>query len=161
RRHDLIWGAGARFSAGRIPVVVPTITFNLNQRLDKLFSAFAQDEVTLVDNRVWLTLGSKFVRTDFSGWNAQPSARLLWAPYQRHSLWMAATRALRTPSDVEETFDATGFVAANPLTILRLQGNRDFRPETLLGYEAGYRGTLHSTLYIDVAAFRNQYHDLL
>src|SRR5436853_5911263 len=74
---------------------------------------------------------------------------------------MAVTRAVRTPSDVEETFEATGFAAANPLTVTRLTAQRGFSPETLLGYEAGYRGSLHPKVYVDIAAFRNRYDDLL
>src|SRR6266436_7174547 len=75
RRHELLWGGGARFSLGRIPAVVPTIVFTQPNRTDKLYSAFVQDEIQIAENRLWLTIGSKLLRTDFSGFNAQPSAR--------------------------------------------------------------------------------------
>ena len=66
-----------------------------------------------------------------------------------------------TPSDVEETFTASGFVSASPLTILRLTTNGKFVPESLLGYEAGYRRLLGVKLNVDIAAFHNQYGNLL
>src|SRR5260370_27473832 len=119
RRQELLWGAGARFSLGRIPPVVPTLLFNPQNRTDKLYSAFVQDEIQIAENRLSLTLGSKFLRTDFSGFNAQPSARLFLTPISRHTVGAAVTRALRTPSDIEETFQANGLVSANPLALLR------------------------------------------
>jgi iron complex outermembrane receptor protein len=108
-----------------------------------------------------MTLGSKLIRTDFSGFAAEPSVRVLWTPGQHQTVWAAVTRAVRTPSDIEATFEATGFLLANPLTMLRVTANREFRPETLLGYEAGYRRLLTRKLNLDVTAFRNNYARLL
>ena len=161
RRHDLLWGAGARFSLGRTPPVVPTFVFNPDNRLNKLYSAFVQDEIQIAENRLWLTVGSKFVHADFSGFNAEPSVRLMWTPGPRHSLWAAATRAVRTPSDVEETLEINQLVLANPLAIARLTPSRQFRAEKLMGYEAGYRGLLGSKFYLNLTAFDNRYDDLL
>src|SRR5216684_1279 len=161
KRQQVLWGVGGRFSLGRIPPVVPTLVFIPQNRTDKLYSAFVQDEIQLAENRLCLTLGSKFARTDFSGLNAQPSARLLWTPSPRQTWWAAVTRAVRTPSDIEETFEATGLVSINPLTIVRLTGNRKFAPETLLGYEGGYRALLSPKLYVDVTVFHNLYDSLL
>jgi len=161
RRHELLWGAGVRVSAGRVPTVVPSIVFTPENRTDKLYSAFIQDEIQIREDGLWLTVGSKFVRTDFSGFDAEPSARLLWTPGPHHTLWTSVTRALRTPSDVEETFTGSGFVSASPLTILRLTANGKFVPESLLGYEAGYRRLLGSKLYMDITAFNNRYGNLL
>jgi iron complex outermembrane receptor protein len=162
RRHDLLWGAGVRFSAGSMPPVVPTIVFTPENRTDKLYSAFVQDEIQLLGEGkgLWLTIGSKFVRTDFSGFDVEPSVRLLWTPSSHQTWWTSVTRAIRTPSDVEETLTASGLVASNPLTIIRIEPNRKFVPETMLGYEAGFRRLLASKLYVDVTAFHNLYNNL-
>lgn len=162
RRHQLIYGAGIRFSAGETPPVVPAIVFTPPNRTDKLYSAFVQDEMQLLGEGqgLWLTLGSKLVRTDFSGFGAEPSARLLWTS-GRQSWWASVTRALRTPSDIEETFSTSGLVSANPLAILRLTNDGKFAPETLLGYETGYRRLLGGKLHVDLTAFYNRYRDLL
>ena len=102
RRHDLLWGAGVRFSVGSVPPVVPTVVFTPENRTDKLYSAFVQDEIQLLgeEKGLWLTIGSKFVRTDFSGFDAEPSVRLLWTPSSHQTWWTSITRAIRTPSDV-------------------------------------------------------------
>ena len=162
RRHDLLWGAGVRFSVGSLPPVVPTIVFTPQNRTDKLYSAFVQDEIQLLgeDKGLWLTIGSKFVRTDFSRFDAEPSARLLWTPSSHQTWWTSVTRAIRTPSDVEETLTATGLVSANPLTVVRIEPNKNFAPETMLGYEAGFRRLLASKLYVDITAFHNRYNNL-
>jgi iron complex outermembrane receptor protein len=162
RRHELLWGAGIRFSAGSVPPVVPTIVFTPDKRTDKLYSAFVQDDIQLLgeEKGLWLTIGSKFVRTDFSAFDAEPSVRLLWTPSSHQTWWTSVTHAIRTPSDVEETLTASGLVSANPLTILRIEPNRKFVPETMLGYELGFRRLLASKLYVDITAFHNLYKNL-
>ncbi|HXJ42001.1 MAG TPA: TonB-dependent receptor [Bryobacteraceae bacterium] len=162
RRHELLWGAGARFSVGSVPPVVPTIIFTPDKRTDKQFSAFVQDDIQLLgeEKGLWLTIGSKFLRTDYSGFDVEPSVRLLWTPTLHQTWWTAVTRAIRTPSDVEETLIASGLVSANPLTIARIEPNTRFVPETMLGYEAGFRRLLGSRLYVDITAFHNHYNNL-
>jgi len=126
-----------------------------------LYSAFIQ-EIRLLGKEtkgLWLTLGSKFVRTDFSGFGAQPTARLLWTSGQQ-TLWASVTRALRTPSDLEETYSSDGFGSATPLVIIRNMNDGKFVPETVLGYETGYRRLLGSKLAVDIAAFHNRYDNL-
>lgn len=143
--------------------MTPTFVFNPQNRTDKLYSAFVQDEIRLLGDEgkgLWLTLGSKLVRTDFSGFGIQPTARLLWTSGAQ-TLWASVTRALRTPSDLEETYAAEGFGSANPLVILRYRNNGKFVPEALLGYESGYRRLIGSKLAVDVAAFHNRYDNLV
>lgn len=161
RRHDVIWGGGARLSSGRIPQVVPNSFFTPNNRVDQMFTAFLQDEITLAENRLWLTLGSKLLRTSFSSFEPQPSARLLLTPSNRQTWWAAVTRAVRTPSDVERSLGGTAFALANPLVVTRVIPNRQFVSEKLIGYEAGYRSLLHRRFYVDINTFRNRYSDLL
>lgn len=161
RRHELLWGAGIRLSAGRMPQVVPTIRFTPDQRTDKLYSSFIQDEIQILENRLSVTLGSKVIHTDFSGFSAEPSARVLWTPGNHQTVWAAVTRAVRTPTDIERTFEVSALWSTAPLAILRLTPNGVFRPETLLGYEAGYRRLLHPNLHLDVTVFDNRYDSLV
>jgi iron complex outermembrane receptor protein len=160
RRNEFLWGAGVRFSAVSVPPVVPTLAFTPDKGTDKLYSAFLQDEIQILENRLWLTIGSKFVRTNFSAFDAEPSVRLLWTPTSHQTWWTSVTRAVSTPSNVEETLTASGLVSTNPLTIIRIEPNGKFLPETLLGYEAGFRRLLGSKLYVDIAAFHNRYNNL-
>ena len=65
QRQDVLWGAGARFSPGSFTQAVPTVLFTPHVT-DKLYSAFVQDQIAIVNNRLWLTLGSKFLHNNFS-----------------------------------------------------------------------------------------------
>src|SRR5207245_4479723 len=122
RKQDFIWGLGARFSSGNTTVILPTVVFTPNQFTDKLYSAFVQDEIPIVENRLSLTIGSKFMHNNYSGFEIQPSARLLWTPSAQHSMWWSVTRAVRTPSRFEEDLQVTGLFTPNPPTFFRLAG---------------------------------------
>ena len=39
---------------------------------------FVQDEIALVPDKLQLTLGTKIEHNDFTGWEIQPTGRLLW-----------------------------------------------------------------------------------
>jgi len=101
-RQDVVWGLGYRLigigtrgGAG--------VSFNPANRNNQLFSAFVQDEVTVIEDRFKITLGSKLEHNDYTGIEVQPSVRALWTPSDRQSLWAAVSRAVRTPSPAELT----------------------------------------------------------
>jgi iron complex outermembrane receptor protein len=161
RRQDFLWGLGARLSSGNATEVVPTVVFTPNHYTDKLYSAFIQDEIPFAGNQLSLTIGSKFLHNNYSGFEVQPTARLLWTPSPRQTVWGAVTRAVRTPSRVEEDLQLTALLSPNPLTFFRITGDRKFSSEHLVGYEAGYRTLLKSKFYLDITAFYNNYDQLL
>ncbi len=110
--------------------------------------------------RLNLTLGVKEEHNLFSGWEVQPSARLLFRASDHQTYWVSVTRAVRIPSQLEEDFRLTAPISVSPPFEFLVSGNKNFRPETLLGYEAGYRQLVGSNFYIDVAGFFNQYDQL-
>jgi iron complex outermembrane receptor protein len=160
RRHNLLLGTGARVSPSRFLQVIPTLTFDPLRQTDSVYSAFAQDELELIRKRLRVTVGAKLERNNYTGVEVQPGARLLWTPGAQTSFWAAATRAVRTPSRLEEDFQYLGFLAASPLTYLQITGNHDVVSEELTGYEGGYRTALPGRAYLDVSAFHN-HHDHL
>jgi len=160
-RQNFLWGLGTRLSSGNVTEVVPTVVFTPNHFTDKLYSAFIQDEIPIVGNQLSLTIGSKFLHNNYSGFEVQPTARLLWTPTPRQTVWAAVTRAVRTPSRVEEDLQLTGLFISNPLTFFRITGDRKFSSEQLIGYEAGYRSLVKPKFYLDLAAFYNNYDQLL
>ena len=161
-RQEISWGLGARAAHADNPTVVSGLTFVPAIRTDQLYSAFLQDEITLVDKRLTFVAGTKVIRTNFTGFEAEPSGRLLWTPSVKQTFWTAFTHAVRTPSDVEENFYLLGFVgiAANGTPELaRFNANPNFAPEQLNGYELGYRRLLGTKVSVDIAGFSNHYHD--
>ncbi len=159
-RHQVLWGASARLSAGDI-TSVETQRFLPEDRTDALATAFLQDEITLVPDRWRLTLGAKLERNSYSGVEVQPSARLLWTPRPDESLFASVTRAVRTPSRVEQDFERTALVNPAIPQFLRLQPNDDFASEKLVAYEAGHRFRPLPSVYVTTAAFFNHVTDIL
>jgi iron complex outermembrane recepter protein len=162
-RQEISWGLGARLSRGNDIEVVSGLTFQPAERTDQLFTGFFQDEIGLVKNRLSLSIGTKLLKTNFTGLQWEPSARLLWTPTKTQSVWAAFTHAVRTPSDAERDFFLTGFIGIDPSGLpffARFNANRNFRSEQMNGYELGYRRLIGKKLYVDLAGFYNHYSDL-
>ncbi len=162
--HSFIWGFGYRNTKDAIRSAPFYLGFYPAKRADDLFSYFVQDEITLREDLFYLTVGSKFEHNDYTGFEFQPTVRLLWTPDPRHSVWAAVSRAVRTPSRGEDDIEITdlpvaviGGVPVFPV----FYGDRDFESESVLAYEAGIRGQPTDAFYWDVAVFFNQYEDLV
>src|SRR5262249_29848765 len=91
---------------------------------------------------------------------AQPSVRLLWSQPSRHTVWGAVTRSVVTPSRIEEGFRLTGFVPGTPPVFLLVSGNPNFKNESVISYELGYRRFITPDFYLDFSAFRSDYSKL-
>ena len=160
-QQNFLWGVGARVSPSNLVQTVPTIDFLPHHLTDHIYSGFVQDEIPFFNRRLSLTLGSKFQHNNYTGFEVQPSARLLWNRTPRQSFWGSVSRAVRTPSRVDEDIQLTDFATVTPLPIyLRASGNRQFRSEELIAYETGYRTLVTSHFYLDLALFYNDYNDL-
>ncbi len=127
--------------------------------------AFVQDEITLVPDRVSLTLGTKVERNSYSGWETQPSLRILWHPTKEQAVWAAVSRAARTPSRTERGID--WFAATVPPTQdtplpgeLIASGGSDFNSEYVTAFEAGHRFQPDKHFSVDTSVFYSEYTDL-
>jgi iron complex outermembrane receptor protein len=170
-RQSLIWGLGYRYSRDEIGSSF-NLFFSPDDRGIHLFSGFLQDEISLFDDRLRLTLGTKLEHNDFTGFEFQPSGRFLWKPAQRHTVWGAVSRAVRTPSRSEDDIQIRSRVDVAPVDlgppigvapipfITTLNGSRTYDSEELLAFELGYRVQPIDTASIDVAAFYNIYDNL-
>jgi iron complex outermembrane receptor protein len=167
-RNDIMWGLGYRFTGDRFPNTPPAnfyLSWTPPERHDQLYSAFVQDEISLVPECFSVTLGSKFEHNDYTGFEIQPSVRLLWTPTERQTAWAAVSRAVRTPSRFETgaRVNYSVFTMPDPpfLGLDRLSGNADAHSEELVAYELGYRIEPTKRLSFDVAGFYNTYDNLL
>ncbi len=166
-RHDLIWGLGYRFTGDQF-AGSDVINIDPGSRSQHLFNAFVQDEIALVKDHLHIILGSRFEHNDYTGFEIQPTVRLLWIPHQRHTVWAAVSRAVRTPSRADDDSETKRLIIApgtpinpGPLPVVaRFEGNRRFVSEELIAYEMGYRINPIDRLSIDTAAFYSVYDDL-
>jgi iron complex outermembrane receptor protein len=161
QRQNFIWGVGARLSPSQVVQTVPTLDLIPHDFANNVYSGFMQDEIAVVPNKFSLTVGSKLEHNSFTGFEFQPSLRGLWTITPRQTFWAAVTRAVRTPSRIEEGFRLIDFGIANPLIYVAVDGNPQLSSERLIGYEAGYRTLVTPKIYIDIAVFHNDYNDLI
>ena len=158
-RQDIVWGAGYRYS--RVDNKDASfITWNPSVRHDQLFSAFAQDDITLVEDRLHLTLGSKIEHNDYTGFEVQPSGRLLWTPSEKQTVWGAVSRSVRTPAVFETSAQYRSNFLASPFLPpfqVDVSGNPNFKSEEVLSYELGYRIEPTTRLSFDLTAFYTTY----
>ena len=153
-RHDLVWGFGYRHHRDRVGNSQSLAFLPAHRDLD-LISLFGQDEISFLDDRLEVTVGSKLEHNDSTGLEVQPSVHAAWRPNDRRTLWAAVSRAVRTPARIEEDFLVFG-----PGGVVLLQGSRGFESEELVAYELGYRIQPHPEVLLGAAAFYNVYDDL-
>jgi len=152
-RHDLVWGLGYRQmhddirNTKLLAFLPPKIT-------RRRYSAFVQDEIALIKERLALTLGTKVEHNGYTGFEVQPSVRMSFQFDRRQMFWGAVSRSLRTPSRI----DTELFVPEKPPFLL--EGNPDFKSEQSLGYELGYRTHPHDKVSLSASTFYTNYNDL-
>jgi iron complex outermembrane recepter protein len=158
-RHDLLWGLTFRDTRDRIRNTL-FASFLPPRRTLQRYGVFVQDRIELLPDELHLTVGTKVARNDYSGVEHQPSVRLAWQPDTRQTLWTAVSRAVRTPSRLDEDLLLTVPAAAPGIPIpfyFIVTGNPDFESEELLAYEAGYRVQQGENLSFDVAVYHHDY----
>ncbi len=161
-RQDIVWGLGYRLSKDD---TTPTLrsTFTPNYRNTQLFSWFAQDEISILPDRLQLSLGARIEHNSYNGFDFQPSGNLAWNLNSRNMIWAAISSADRTPSrtDTGFRFNMEALPGPGGLPILvSLFGNPNFRNEHVTAFQAGYRNTWTSTVSLDSTIFYNRYRDI-
>jgi iron complex outermembrane receptor protein len=158
--HDIIWGLGQRIIWDELK---GTFSFSTTpeDRVTHITSTFIQDEISLLENKVRLTIGSKFEMNSMTDFEFQPNIRLAWHQSQNHMVWGAVSRAVRTPSRVEDSQNLvfTGFFNGQN-NISTLLGDGGMNSEKLVAFELGYRFKPEENFSIDIATFFNSYDDL-
>jgi len=165
--HELIWGLGYR-SIQDTNSSSPTVSLQPSHSSLNQFSAFLQDQVSLLDNRLRVTIGSKLEHNDFTGFEVEPNIRFVGILSKNQSVWAAISRAVRTPALTEEGLRLNEAVVPpgappfnSPLPVVEaIYGSNQFRSEDLLAYEVGYRVQATSTFSADIATFYNSYTNL-
>ncbi|MES9995800.1 TonB-dependent receptor [Desulfovibrio aminophilus] len=150
--HRLTWGMGARYSWDSFENG-PDWHLENERSYTLESSAFIQDKIRLVPDRLFLILGSKF---DYQGRGAleiQPTARLLHT-LDRQEIWLAVSRAVRAANRWQREGSYKIRQGPDEYTI---QAPNGLSNEELISYEAGYRRHLSRELSLDVSLFVNDY----
>lgn len=161
-RHDIVWGGGYRNNSDVLTNSF-AVSFNPPAFRSAVENVFFQDEINLVRDKLWFTVGLKVEHNEFSGYEPQPTVRALWTPNSRNTLWAAYSHSDRIPARNDRGLRVN--VAAFPIPpagvgLLSLMGNPSLKSEELDAYELGYRIAPDKRLSFDVATFYNVYQDL-
>lgn len=150
--HRLTWGLGVRhnwdsFESGSA-VHMDQPNFSHTET-----SAFAQDKITLLPERLFLILGSKFDYLGRGSVEVQPTVRLLHTQ-QEQEFWAAVSRSVREPNLWQ---NGGGYMVHYHGNDYQISPPDGLGNEELVAYEAGYRRHLDKTLSFDFSLFANDY----
>lgn len=154
RRHNVVWGGGFRVNRD-VTHGSQVLHFDPAERTYPVASLFAQDEVSLAGDRVFVTGGIKVEHNAFSGADWQPNLRARWMLPATQMVWAAAARAVRRPTRFDDDLVATA-----PTGLVLLRGSDDFSSEKLTSLEVGYRTGAVGPLSLDATVFAHDYDDL-
>jgi iron complex outermembrane receptor protein len=162
-RHSIICGAGYRHIHDDCPSTDPYTLCNIpTQRTTFVGSQFIQDEITLAPDLLKFILGCKIEQNSYTNFEYQPTARLLWTPDRKHTGWAAISRAVHTPSRVDENLFATSAISfgGGPY-FFRITGNPTVVSEDMMAYELGFREQMTDRFSWDIAVYYNNYDHLI
>jgi iron complex outermembrane receptor protein len=158
-RHQIIVGANYRNSIGTsrgsfaVQLMPPDAT-------TQWASVFAEDRMTLVDDRWYLLPGARLEYNTYGRLQFEPSVKLLFLPDKRRSCWASISRAARNPGQAEATIQARTSLAPGVPAFVQFQGGGPLLAESLVAYEVGYRAQPSDRFSWDLALFYNNYNNL-
>jgi iron complex outermembrane receptor protein len=153
-RHRVIWGTG--YGRHSDETAGGSIAFEPPDRTYAVLSLFAQDEIVIRPGRFDLTLGLKMERDSFSGMEWQPNVRARFDVAPRQLIWGALSRAVRRPTRLDADVRALAPTGA----LVAIGGGDDYRAESLIAGELGYRAQLSPIAAIDATLFTHRYDGL-
>lgn len=162
-RHEIVWGAGYRLISYDTDGTA-YLNYTPSSRYDNLYSLFAQDKIALIEDTLYLTLGSKFEYNNYTGFEHQPNARASWLIDDSQTLWASVSRAVRTPNYTADNVSfavGTTTVPGFGTAFTSLTGDETSDSEKLIAYELGYRVEPTEKLSFDIALFYNDYDSLI
>lgn len=152
-KHHIVWGLGYRFIHDEV-TNAPSLGFDPEDLDQNLYTVFAQDEINLFPN-IFFTIGSKLEHNPYVGLVVEPSARIRWNLNDKRMVWAAVSRAVRAPSRLDR--DLRLII---PPDIAVISSNDDFRSETVIAWESGFRSKILERATTSVSLFYNQYDDV-
>ncbi|MBA4146726.1 MAG: TonB-dependent receptor [Verrucomicrobia bacterium] len=148
-RNEIVWGLGYRLIVDDVDNIA--LAFLPEELTRHVFSAFVQDKIEIVEDKLFFTLGTKIEHNDYTGVEIQPSARAAWLPLTNQTVWAAVSRAVRTPSRIDRHL----FAPSQPPFLIA--GGPGFDSEEVIAYEVGYRFQPMQRLSVSIATFFNEY----
>ncbi len=150
----MIWGAEYRYWTTHTGDPIGPIGYDPNDTDFHLGDAFLQLQLDVLDDHVALIAGTKLGGNNWSGFEYQPSGRIVVKPVEGHTIWAAVSRAVRIPTFTDR--DLFGNIGP-----IELRGEHDVRSEELFSVEIGYRFYQLERFTAELSGFYSEYEDVL
>jgi iron complex outermembrane receptor protein len=155
KENQFTWGLGYRrvnddIEESNAGSVTP-FNYTPDNMNSYVYSGFLQEKIGIIADKLYLTLGSKFLNNNFTGFEYMPNAKIAYYPSRNQTLWASVSRAVRTPTRGEDGLNLNNGAQ---------QGQTGYNSEDLLAYEAGYRVKPTSKVSVDTTTFFNRYTNL-
>ncbi len=160
--HEFIVGSGYRLVSDEVE---PDLwcEFEPPSANDQTFTAFIQDNYTIIEEKLNLSLGTQLQYSDYSGFDYQPSVKLTYTPTKMYTLWAAITRSAqhyyRGENEESYTNLADYFPGSNIPMLMRLSYEGHAGSENILSFEIGQRLQANKNLSIELNTFYNMIKD--
>jgi len=157
KQNQFIWGVGYRRVDDDIEesTIAGGAVTPFNYTPDNMnmytYNGFIQDKIGIIADELYLTLGSKFINNNFTGFEYMPNAKLAYYPSRNQTLWASISRAVRTPTRNDDGLNLLNGAQT---------GSNQYQSEDLLAYEVGYRVKPTRRTSVDVSVFYNDYTSL-
>jgi len=160
-KHDLIWGLAYRLWNDGGPET-PYAKLISDYKTSHLASVFAQDDISLIAEKLVLSVGARLEQRSDIDKEFQPNIRLLWTPNRLNSVWLAATRAARMTVRTEREAIVTLVPPSTETFMLPVVtiSNEDLQSEIVKSVDFGWRRQWYPSLSTDLAGFVNHYDNL-
>jgi iron complex outermembrane receptor protein len=161
QRHSIVWGGSAETSSSSTYQSFAAMGVPQQQRTTTV-SAFGQYELTVLPDHLRLIAGTKLEHNSYTGFEIQPQVRGVWSPNRMHTVWAAVSRAVRTPTQLNEGEQFVFAQLPSPIpTFLTAVGNPNLKSEVLRAYEIGYRFNPAPVFSLDATIYYNHYDHLI
>jgi len=163
---QLDWGLSYRYNNISFD---QSMFLNSDKNIDELeqYGGLVQAQYNLIPHTLDFIIGTKLDHNDLTGWENQPSTKLIYKPTKDHLIWSAISKSVRTPSLIEfnnnfkisgtQVIDAlgtsTGITEIDEYRVAtHINGNDKVESENYVSYELGYRFT-DNNWSIDFSSF--------
>ncbi len=162
--HELSYGLNVRFFTDDT-VGSDTLGFRPQDSNLQYYRGFVHDDITLINETLTLTLGSRFEQNEQVGFAALPTARIIWNVSDVASVWAAISRTQGNPSRVYDNIrlNASAFreETSGLPALAQVIGNTDLKSEKLMAYEIGTWIEPVKNLYLSATTFFFHYKDVI
>lgn len=155
--EELTYGVGYRLTANNVDNRGPVYFQTPPNRTLQLPSAFVRDEISLIPDRLKVILGTKMEHNDFTGFELQPDARVLFLASSNQTLWAGVSRSVRSPPLATDNLTA---LEPQNIGIVRYTGEKLDSSERLTSVQTGWRVRLGDRAGFDASAYYSFYNHL-